>query len=157
MLNNHVQKVHLLTSERTITAATQTKSCLRDDSGILYTNSAGVTCHRRLEKILLIESTEQVFSYTIVSEYSPTDKGLCKDSITIARLNEHIIVLNIPRLESKLQLLYFNITHDFVKYRKEDKVIVPLSCIIDKCVIMDLRMQMGYVFASYYPNCKEPE
>ena len=91
--------VHLLTSGRTITATAKTKSHLRDNSGIMYTDSAGDTRHGQLEKVLLIECAEKVFSYAVISEYTPTSKGLCKDTTTNARINDHIIVLNIPRLD----------------------------------------------------------
>ena len=52
---------------------------------IMYTNSAGVTCYGRLEKVLIIECADQVFNCVCVSEYSRTSKGLCKDTITNAK------------------------------------------------------------------------
>ena len=90
--------VHLLTSGRIITAKAKAKSCLRDNSGFLYADSAGDIHHGQLEKVFLIECAEKIFSYAVVSEYIPTSERLCKDTATNVRINDHIIVLSIPRL-----------------------------------------------------------
>ncbi len=47
----------------------------------------------------------------------------------------------------------YHVYNIIVDYLSREKDVIPLESIVDKFIVMDL----GYLYASYLPNSKEPE
>lgn len=90
-------KLHLRNSNRFITAKPTSRSLLRDNSGVMYTDSTGSMCYGQLQNIILLESDQEVKACAVVLQFPPAQQGLCKDSVTNARLNDHLVTLHTPR------------------------------------------------------------
>ena len=43
----------------------------------------------------------------------------------------------------------------FFLYRDSHVTVVSLKAIVDKCILMDLTAQTGYMYASLFQNCKD--
>ena len=97
-----ISRIHLRTHNRVITAKPASRGFLRDNSGIVFLNSAGTACYGRLQKVLLFESAcnQPQHALAIVICFIPTVQKLCKDSVTDCRLDDHITTLHIPRCVS---------------------------------------------------------
>ena len=95
------KKLHLLVSGRIIVIPSKTTMALRDNSGIIYINGDGQFCYGQLNKILFFDYEHQSKCYVVISELQRGPKKLCKDLVTNAGLNDHIVSLKKPRLELK--------------------------------------------------------
>ena len=92
------KKIHLITSNRIITATVKTRK-KRDNSGIIFMNKAGVLSYGQLEKVLCFYDKQVLKAYVVIEELSTSSNQLCKDIVTNSKLNDHIVVLNDKRLE----------------------------------------------------------
>ena len=90
------KKIHLVILNRIIKVFPR-KRTMRDNSGVVFKNSAGIYCYGRLQKVLCLDYMQK---YAIVQKFSPSTKILCEDSLTNAKLNDHIIAMNVPRSEN---------------------------------------------------------
>lgn len=150
------KKVHLTKSDRIVVAPSKVKR-LRDNSAVFFINNSGLKSYGKFQKAICFDTTSsEKVCFIIINQLTPALKKLCKDSITDAQLNDHIIVLNPSRWESARVCMVVAIIQS-ITCRKEDKVLVSISSIIDKCIIMDLTDRDGCVYVSHLPNCTETE
>ena len=100
-------KLHLRNTNRFITAKPRSRSRIRDNSGVMYKDRTGSICYGQLENIFLFESNQdvQVFAKILYLPPARVQEGLCTDSVTDARLNDHIVTLNTPRYTKKFSNL----------------------------------------------------
>ena len=88
-------KIHLINFCRTIIAKRTSRRFLRDNSGIVYVDGTGAMCYGRLKKLLLFESDQQQHAFAVIQQFNPAFQKLCKDSVTDARLDDHITTLRL--------------------------------------------------------------
>ena len=64
----------------------------------MYSDHAGTTCYGWLQKLLILESDEELHAIAVILRFQPAVQKLCKDSVTNAMLDDHITMLQVPRL-----------------------------------------------------------
>ena len=73
------------------------QSVLRDNSGLVYCISDGSNnCYGKLLKVIVFEGSDCGVFAAIVSLH-PSGGIICSDSVTGARVDDHIVSLNWPR------------------------------------------------------------
>ena len=87
------KKIHLVNLGRIIKVSSQRKT-MRDNSGVIFMDNTGLPCYGRLQKVLYFNDEKKCFA--IIQTFSPGTKRLCEDSLTNAKLNDHIIAMNVP-------------------------------------------------------------
>jgi len=90
-------KLHLKNTSRFITAKPTSRSLLRDNSGVMYKDCTGSICYGQLQNVLLFEGDRESHGFAIIQHLPPALQGLCKDSVTSAGLNGHLVTLSPPR------------------------------------------------------------
>ncbi len=129
-------KVFLYKSICFVNSISRSKEKKRNNSCIRYNQNDGVF-YGLVEKIFSVANSGE--AYCIVSRLSrDSTQPLCTDTITNAKLNSHLL----------------KCTHHPIT---SSNIIVPIECILEKCVYMDLHQQVGNVFVSLFPNCNEPD
>lgn len=143
--------VSLVEKDRTITPKSCSRSIKRNDLCVKYTAS-GTSKYGILQRIVFNTTTTQC--YALIYQLLPAPVLLCQDSISEAKLNEHIISFNPLRYKQidvvlHVQLLFINFFS-----RESDLCIIHLSDIIDKCMIMEVE---GILYVSTLHNTSELE
>lgn len=94
---NQYKSLHLINKNRIIKTQLGSKAVLRDNSGVVYLATAGIISFGQLQKFVVFESNGIKKAYAVISCLEATTEQLCKDSVTAAKLNDHIVSLKIPR------------------------------------------------------------
>ncbi len=87
-------KLHLKKTGRVISSTASSRSFLRDNSGLAYHDSHGSCSYGKLFMIFVFEDDQ---GCAIIIPLHPSGENLCKDSITGARIDDHIVSLHSPR------------------------------------------------------------
>ena len=69
------------------------KGLLRNNSGIVFCDQAGMTCCGELLLVVLCENHD---AYAIVLPFIPTGEILNNDSVIDCSIDQHITKLNLP-------------------------------------------------------------
>ena len=91
----------LLTKEdRLITSESCSRATKRNNSCVVYKSArrSGVTCGILKKLVMLMDSNETEVCYGLLQTLRPASFELCHDSITGAKLDDHIIAFHPPRL-----------------------------------------------------------
>lgn len=94
-------KLQLNGTGRILRSTATSRSRLRDNSGLVYTTSDG-NCYGKFQIAILFDA----HSFAVITPLYPSGEDLCKDSMTGARLNNHIVSLLSPRYVNNM---YFSI------------------------------------------------
>ena len=90
-------QLYLKQSGRIITCKNKSKSTLRDNSGLLYTDLNGLKSYGHLLDIILFEDSDHCVGFVTAISLCHSGVTICKDSTTNARVDDHIVCLLIPR------------------------------------------------------------
>ena len=63
----------------------------------MYVNTGGTSNIGQLQKIIVFENNATRQAFVVVSCLENSSEKLCNDSVTHAKLNDHILSLKIPR------------------------------------------------------------
>ena len=150
------KSLHLINKNRIIKTQLSSKAVLRDNSGVVYLTSGATAKFGRLQKLLVFENNALRKAYAVVLCLDGTTEKLCNDSVTDANLNDHIVLLKIPRY---MHILMHFINHIYYKlhFREMKRCVVPITFIKDKCLLLSHSAKCGMIYASLFPNSAEPE
>ncbi len=107
-------KVYLKDAGRIISSRSSSRSILRVNSGLMYSNSHGSFSYAKLVRIILFPDCN---GYAVIIPLHPFVNGICKDSLTGAKINDHIVSLHPPRYSCQCTnynlriLMYFQQVH----------------------------------------------
>ena len=92
-------KLYLKDVGRVINSGSSSRSTLRDNSGLVYTNLHGSFCYGKLVRILLSPNHDGD-GYAVITPLHPCDDGICHDSVTNAKIDDHIVSLHSSRYDA---------------------------------------------------------
>lgn len=118
---------------------------------MIFTTTTGSTNYGELQKLLVFD--ESAFALIKPFDLSSADSMLCKDSVTDAQLNEHVVPLCLP---PRFVLIIHLHIPCIVYVDSEPVCIIPLTSIKDKCILMS-HSGRNCIYASWFPNSAEPE
>ena len=85
-------QLHLNQSGRNISCRNKSKSTLRDNTGIMYTDGKGQMSNGHLLDIIVFEESD-CGGFVTVSALRRSGDTVCRDSITKARVDDHLVSL----------------------------------------------------------------
>ena len=151
------KSLHLINKNRIIKTQLSSKAVLRDNSGVVYLTCGATAKFGQLQKLLVFDNNGLRKAYAVVSCLDATNEKLCNDSVTDANLNDHIVLLKIPRYVYMHIRMHF-ISHIYkLHFREMKRCVVPVTFIKDKCLLLSHSAKCGMIYASLFPNSAEPE
>ena len=157
---------HLLLTkkDRLITSESCSKATKRNNSCVVYESTArrsGVTCGILRKLVMLKDENETEVYYVLLHTLRPASFELCYDSVTDAKLGDHIVAFHPPRLVyySTFFIISNHSYHISLLYlcRDGDFEVVAVERISDKAVLLEVQSELNYVFVSLFPNYSEVE
>lgn len=84
-------QIHLLSVDRIIKA--RMREIKRDNSGVLFKSTAGGTCFGKFLKLMVFDEADDAKAFAVIQCLNLTKTNICKDTITNAQIDKHIISL----------------------------------------------------------------
>ena len=150
---NQYKSLHLINKNRIIKTQLSSKAILRDNSGVVYLTTGGTIGFGQLQKFVVFEINRTRTAFAVISCLEATTEQLCKDSVTAAKLNDHIVSLKIPRYRYTNEIISYYTLH----FSEMKKCVIPVTSIKDKCILLSHSAKSGVIYASLFPNSAEPE
>ena len=144
-----------LSTNNVIMARSKSRLTKRNNSCLRYIANAR-THWGILEKIFAFNTRSTPGYFCVISTLQPAFQ-LCTDEVTWARLQDHFVACQPPRLV--FNLVPGSHTHSiitlFLSCSLHQVVVVSCASVLEKCVLMDLKLHLGLVFVSSLPNTEE--
>lgn len=145
-------QLYLKQSGRIISCKNKSKSTLRDNTGLVYSDSSGLKSYGQLLNIILLEDGDCQGFVTAIS-LCRSGVTICEDLTTNAGVDDHIICLLSPRYFTVPTIIANNHACFYYFCSVNDVVLIPVSSIIDKCMLLNTENE--HVYASHLPNHRE--
>ena len=100
---NQYKHLHLINKNKIIKTQLSSKAILRDNSGVVYLTTGGTISFRQLQKFVVFEINRIRKAFAVISCLEATTEQLCKDSVTAAKLNNHIVLLKIHGIDIQMK------------------------------------------------------